>query len=80
MMRCRTGTAQSSGAFPLKACGGPGSAAHRFAHACVEIMKALVYALALRRIRDTGRGPLPFTRIKNARTQAPSKKIIGSSP
>jgi hypothetical protein len=31
MMRCRTGTAQSSGAFRLKACGGPGSAVHRSA-------------------------------------------------
>jgi hypothetical protein len=79
MMRCRTGTAQSSGAFPLEACGGPGSAAHRFAHACVEIMKALVYALALRGIRDTGR-VLPFPRIKNAHTNAPSTDIIGSSP
>jgi hypothetical protein len=31
MLRCRPGTAQSSGADPILAWGGPGSAAHRFA-------------------------------------------------
>ena len=51
-MRCRTGTAQCSGAFPLEACGGPGSAAHHFAPLRPQIMKPAVYALALRRIRD----------------------------
>jgi hypothetical protein len=53
MMRCRTGTAQTSGAFPLEACGGPGSAAHRLASPRPKIMVGPVYALALRRIRDT---------------------------
>jgi hypothetical protein len=53
MMRCRTGTAESSGVFPLEACGGPRSAAHRFAFPRPEMKEALVYALALRRIRDT---------------------------
>jgi hypothetical protein len=51
MMRCRPGTLQSSGASPLGASGGPGSAAHRFAPGADD--GALVYALALRRIRDT---------------------------
>jgi len=54
MMHCRTGTAESSGASPLKACDGPGSAAHRFARRPrPQIVQPLEYALALRRIRDT---------------------------
>jgi hypothetical protein len=44
---------QSSGASSLEACGGPGSAAHRFAHLPPEILEAVMHALALRRIRDT---------------------------
>jgi hypothetical protein len=38
--------------FPDRACDGPGSA-HRFAPPRWQIMKPLMYALALRRIRDT---------------------------
>jgi hypothetical protein len=53
MMRCRPGTAQSYGRALLRAGGGPGSAAHRFAPPRAQMMEALVYALALRRIRDT---------------------------
>ncbi|MFZ2136441.1 MAG: hypothetical protein WAV78_05830 [Xanthobacteraceae bacterium] len=37
----------------LGAWGGPGSAAHRFALLRPQVREALVYALALRRIRDT---------------------------
>src|SRR5437879_1964429 len=53
MMRCRPGTAQSAGPSQRRACGGPGSAAHRFALPRSQITEALVNALALRRIRDT---------------------------
>src|ERR1700737_5507062 len=53
MMHCRTGTVQSNGRALLRARGGPGSAAHRFAPSRSEIVERLVYALALRRIRDT---------------------------
>jgi|HubBroStandDraft_6_1064221.scaffolds.fasta_scaffold398295_2 hypothetical protein len=42
-LRARTGPSSA----------GPGSAAHRFAHARSEFVQALVHALALRRIRDT---------------------------
>src|SRR3984893_17472634 len=53
MMHCRTGTVQSNGRALLRAWCGPGSAAHRFAPSRSEIVERLVYALALRRIRDT---------------------------
>jgi hypothetical protein len=52
-MRCRPGTLQSSGANLLRACDGPGSAAHRFAPPRPMMVETFVYALALRRIRDT---------------------------
>ena len=54
MMRCRPGILQSSGAPRVGASGGPGSAAHRFAHPLLRrMLEAYVEALALRRIRDT---------------------------
>ena len=74
MMRCRPGILQTSSRAALGACGGPGSEAHRRRRqvyaVCAsltalppraEIMKAVVYALALHRIRDTAalaRAPL----------------------
>ena len=83
MMRCRTGTAQSAGAFPLEACGGPGSAAHRFALPNPQIMKAPVSALALRRIRDTGCTTLPaFWRSAwswPARPRQPARRHLRAS-
>jgi branched-chain amino acid transport system ATP-binding protein len=53
MMRCRTGSAQSSGAPSLKACGGPDQRRTASRLLRPKIVEGLVYALALRRIRDT---------------------------
>jgi len=74
MMRCRTGTAQSAGAFPLEACGGPGSAAHRFAPRRPQTLKGPACALALRRVRDTGCTTLPaFWRSACSRPASPRR-------